>query len=264
MRTLLLHGLLAGLLAGLCAGTFAYAFGEPALDRAIGLEATSAVQPASHAHAAGAATGPAHAAAAGTGEAAPFGRGAQRSGLFLGAALYGIGIGALFALVYAAVFGRLLRGRPLPAAATLAGMAFVAVALVPALKYPARPPGIGSPETIEQRTWLFLAMICISIAAAVAAVRLARSAAARWSPRVSVPIGVLAFAAIATTAALSMPAVGEIPAGFPPSLLQDFQLASLGTQLVLWLALGLTFGLLSLRAVARERGGAALGEAGLR
>lgn len=236
MRTLLLRGLLAGLLAGLCAGTFAYAFGEPALDRAIALEETAAT----HSHAAGAAA------------AEPFGRDAQRGGLFLGAALYGIGIGALFALAYAAVFGRLLRGRPLPAAAALAGAAFVAVALVPALKYPARPPGVGSPETVETRTWLFLALIGICIAAAVAAVRIGRRAATRWSIRAAVPVGALTFAALSGAAALSMPSVSEIPDGFPPGVLQDVQLASLGTQLVLWLALGLAFGLLAARGRRQE------------
>jgi predicted cobalt transporter CbtA len=248
MRTLLLRGLLAGLLAGLAAGTFAYAFGEPSLDRAIAVETVPAAGGHEHAHA------PA-AAAASSAPAAdePFGRSGQRRGLFLAAALYGIGVGVLFALTYAALFGRLLRGRPLPAAAALGGTAFVVLALVPALKYPARPPGVGSPDTIEHRTLLFLAMVGISIAAAVAALRIGRAVAARWSARAALPAGALSFVAIAGAAALTMPSVSEIPAGFPPAVLHDFRLASLGTQLVLWLALGLTFGLLASRAATLQR-----------
>ena len=42
--------------------------------------------------------------------------------------------------------------------------------------------------------------------------------------------------------ALVMPIIDEVPAGFPGSALWSFRTASIGTQLVLWIALALIFG----------------------
>jgi len=56
---------------------------------------------------------------------------------------------------------------------------FVAIALVPDLKYPANPPSVGNPETIGIRTELFFVMLVISVAALVLAVALARRLSAR-------------------------------------------------------------------------------------
>ena len=46
-------------------------------------------------------------------------------------------------------------------------------------------------------------------------------------------------------AAWLMPIVNEVPADFPADTLWTFRIASLGTQLTLWMVLGLTFGALS-------------------
>ena len=46
--------------------------------------------------------------------------------------------------------------------------------LVPQLKYPANPPSVGEPETIDVRTALYFEMMLIAVAALVLAVLLGR------------------------------------------------------------------------------------------
>ena len=56
----------------------------------------------------------------------------------------------------------------------LAVAGFVAIYLVPNLKYPANPPSVGNPETIGMRTALYFVMIAISVAAISVPFRLKR------------------------------------------------------------------------------------------
>ncbi len=41
---------------------------------------------------------------------------------------------------------------------TVAGLGWVAIGAVPFVKYPANPPAVGDPETIDQRTWLWVVL----------------------------------------------------------------------------------------------------------
>ena len=86
-----------------------------------------------------------------------------------------IAIGGLFSLLFAFAWGRLGRLGHAASAALLAGASFVAIYLVPFLKYPANPPSVGNPDTIRYRTALYFGMIVISIVAMVAAVNLGAS-----------------------------------------------------------------------------------------
>src|ERR1700685_3878425 len=120
---LLLRGMLVGILAGLLAFGFARVFGEPAVDSAIAFEER---------------------AAAAKGEAPEpelVSREVQSTlGLLTGTLVYGAAIGGFFALVFAFAYGRMgsLGARETSALLALAG--FVAVILVPFIKYPANPP----------------------------------------------------------------------------------------------------------------------------
>lgn len=51
----------------------------------------------------------------------------------------------------------------------------------------------------------------------------------------------------------AMPEVDETHAGFPATVLYDFRIASIGTQVVLWASLGLVFGALVERVAGWER-----------
>ncbi len=243
--SLFVRGLLVGLLAGLLAGGFAFVVGEPQVDHAIALEeAAAAKESAGHDHASG---------EAGSAEAAPLvSRPGQKAGLFLALALYGAAVGGLFALVYAGVRGR-IAGLSEPAlAVALAGALFVAVVLVPFLKYPANPPAVGDPDTIGSRTTSYLLMLVVglvSLGTAAWAARSVRQSAPGWAPAIAAAVGFLVPVIVAF---LAMPTVDEVPTGFPASLLWDFRIAALGTQLVLWTGLGVVFAIVSDRAVNRS------------
>ena len=223
VRALILRGLIAGLIAGLAAGAFAFAFGEPLIDHAIAIE--KANEPNGHA------------------EAALVSRDGQRAGLFLATGLYGLGLGGLFALVFALVRGRVRARSDMWLSAGLAAALFVAVVLVPFLKYPAAPPGVGDPATITERTLLYLTMVATSLLALVSAWRAARGVpkhAAPWLPPMT---GLAVFAGIVAIVCTELPAVDGTPEGFPAGLLWDFRLTSLGVQVILWASLGLVFGI---------------------
>ncbi|MBB4919587.1 CbtA family protein [Streptosporangium saharense] len=229
---LIVRGMLVGLLAGLLAGVFAYTVGEPRVDRAIALEEAAA---ASSSHAEEAAE-PAHSHE----EEELVSRDGQRLGLFLALGLYGVALGGLFALVYAGVRGRVgPRSEPL-LAISLAAASFVAIVLVPFVKYPANPPAVGDPETINQRTVLYLVAVVIGIlavGAAAAAYRYVSSTEA-WPRWVA---GGAALLVPVAAAWILLPRIDEVPEGFPAGLLWDFRLASLGTQAVFWLGVGALF-----------------------
>jgi predicted cobalt transporter CbtA len=234
--------MLAGLAAGLLAFAFAYAFGEPQVQAAIDFEdhlARLAHEPAA---------------------AEEVSRGIQRTlGLLTGLVLMGVALGGVFALLFAWAYGRI---GPLGARATaalLALAAFVTVTLVPFTKYPANPPTVGNPDTIDRRTVLFVAMICISLLAFVAAARIRRGLLARLGAWNAATVAALAFVVVVAVAELVLPAVHETPAGFPADVLYRFRLASLGINAVLWTVIGLGFGLLAERVLAaRSPGGAAV------
>ncbi len=231
---LLLRGMLVGILAGLFAFGFARVFGEPHIDSAIAYEeamAEASGEPAEE-------------------EEELVSRETQAgAGLLTGSVVYGAAIGGLFSLVFAYVYGRVTSFGPRATAGLLAVAAFIAVVLVPALKYPATPPAVGNPETIGERTELFFVMLVVSIIAAVVAVALARrlwSQLGGWNAGI---FGGLAFIVIIAIAQYALPTVNEIPDGYSADLLWRFRTSSLGMHAVLWAVIGLAFGAVAERAL---------------
>jgi hypothetical protein len=168
--------------------------------------------------------------------------------------VYCTAFGGLFALVFAAANGRVGNCSPRAVAALLAGAGFVAVYLVPVLKYPANPPSVGQPDTIGHRTALYFAMMLVSVAAMVGAVMLRNALARRhgaWSAALTAGAGYLV---VVFAAQLLLPAINEVPEVFPAVVLWNFRIASLGMQAVMWTTLGLLFGWLTERAAARDHG----------
>ncbi|HEY9347752.1 MAG TPA: CbtA family protein [Inquilinus sp.] len=248
--SLLLRGMLVGVLAGLLAFGFARIYGEPQVDRAIALEGTLG-----HSHDHGD-----HADATPTGGEAEEPEVVSREtqaglGLLTGAVVYGAAIGGLFALVFAFTYGRVGRLDARATAALLALAAFIALVVVPGLKYPANPPAVGNPDTIGERTTLFFIMLAISIAALTLAVNLALGLARRHGGWTAGLIAATVYVAIIAIAQVALPAVNEVPEGFPADLLWQFRIASLGMHAVLWTTIGLTFGVLAERSFARRTGG---------
>jgi len=143
---LLRRGLLIGLLAGFVAGGFAFVFGEPRVQDAIDIEAAASARASA-------------APVLGSVSDWAVGRPEQRAGLFLGSMLYGACVGALFTLAFALVRGRGAARDDWQLSTRLAAGLFAALVLVPFLKYPANPPGVGDPDSFAERTWLYLAML---------------------------------------------------------------------------------------------------------
>jgi hypothetical protein len=258
VRSLLIRGMLVGVVAGLLAFAFARVFGEPGVDSAIAFEESmqpAEAAPSTPASAQGSFTpvpsspGMAHDHGGGSGaEEVLFSRDTQAGlGLFTGVVVYGAALGGLFALVFAFVHGRLSRLGPQALAALIASVAFVAIVVVPALKYPASPPAVGLGETIGYRTALFLVMLAVSLAAVVVAA-IVRNALLERLGRWNAGLAAAAlFILIVGVAMALLPGIDEVPEHFPATVLWQFRIASLGTQAVLWAVIGLGFGLLTER-----------------
>lgn len=229
-RTLLVKGLLVGVLAGLLAAAFAWAFGEPPLGLAVAVEA-HARQMAGHAAAAEAVS-----------------RAVQSTaGLVAGILIYGSALGGVFALAFAAAYGRTGGLSARATAAVLAAAGFVTLVLVPQIKYPANPPPIGDPATIGLRTALYFTMLALSVIAAVAALSAGRQLVRRlgaWNGGIAAGLLYVVMVAVAMRI---LPGVDEVPEDFPATVLWHFRIASLGTEAVLWATLGLVFGALAER-----------------
>lgn len=224
---LLLKGMLAGLIAGLVTFFFFKVFGEPWVEHAIALEEQAA-----------AATSEGMAMA----EPELVSRATQAgAGLLTGVLVYGAAIGGLFAISFAFANGRLGRLDPRATVMLLAGLAFVAVILVPALKYPANPPAVGSGDTIDARTQLYFAMMAISLLAAIAAVALAewlRTAAGGWYASL---IAGCAYVIVVMLASIALPSINEVPETFPANTLWNFRFASLSGHVIFWIGLAIAF-----------------------
>jgi hypothetical protein len=215
----LLSALLAGLAAGVLATLVAWAAVEPALDRAIGLEEEQAEGEPGHAH-----------------EASPVPRSVQRTvGLAAGTVAVAAAAGLACGVVgIAAARGGSAR-EALRGAREAALLGGYAVGLVPALAYPANPPGVGDPDTAGERTLAYLGAVAFGLTGALAAVLLRRLLGQHRGR-----IGRLAFAAVlaggagAAVVLLEPVSPGE---GYPADLLWEFRRGSLLVQAGLWLAL---------------------------
>ena len=178
-------------------------------------------------------------------------RGTQIFGGALGVILVSVALGVVFATTFAAVRHRLPGRNDWQRSVTWAATAFVVVYLVPFLKYPPNPPAVGDPNTIDERTILYFAVLAWSIGAAFLALRLGRwtrtrqhpdparqtAVAAVWIGRVAVGFIVLPGSPDAVTA--------------PATLIWRFRVASAGGALALWSVTGVVFGMLSQTAARR-------------
>ena len=222
--------MLVGLLAGFLAFAFARWVGEPEVERAITFE-TRMDQAKGEAP-----------------EPEMVSRQVQKSlGLLSGVVVYGTAIGGLFGLIFAFAYGRIGITHPRTLSAVLAALGFVAIVLVPTLKYPANPPSVGRPETIGVRTAAFFLLIVFSVAAMVLALQVRRKFSIRLGDWNSSLLAGALFLLIMGIVCYVLPVVDEVPAGFPVTLMWRFRIASLGIQAVMWATLGILFGWLTER-----------------
>jgi hypothetical protein len=230
--------MLSGLLAGLVTVVFAQVFGEPLVDEAMAFED----------HLRELAGNPP--------EPELVSRALQSTvGLLTGIVIYACALGGIFALVFAYARGRVGRIGGRGVAALLAAAAFVVLFLVPQIKYPANPPSIGDPETIQARTALYFGVIVWSVAAAVAALLVGRRILPRLGVWNATLCGGAVYVAAIAVAMAAFPIVNEVPREFPATLLWQFRVVSLGGHAVLLTTLGLVFGAWSERPTEAAESG---------
>lgn len=242
---LLLNGMMAGILAGIIAFSFAHFFGEPQVDRAISFEETLAAQHSS-------AGGEHHHDHDADGEV--FSRGTQSgAGLLSGMILFSAAMGGALALVWSLCWQRTgpVGARALALALAMGG--FLIMSLMPGLKYPPNPPAVGDATTIGYRTMLYFVMLLVSAVIVVTAAWSAHQLRARLGSWNAALWGLLAGLAMLIVACLLMPAINEVPHGFSADVLWRFRLSSFGTQLTLWCATGLLFGVFAEKTVQNPR-----------
>lgn len=252
--TLLLRGMLIGIVAGLLCFSFLKIIGEPQVDRAIAFE-TQLDEAKAHADAqaliAKGLTAPKEEPELGL-----VSRRVQAGiGLFTGVMIYNVAFGGLFALAFGLAYGRMGEFDPRTTAVLLAALGFIAVYVVPNIKYPANPPAVGEPATIGMRTALYFSMIAISLAAVIAAGMLRLRLLAGHGPWNAFLIAAGAYLIVVIVVGLALPPVNEVPAEFPAVVLWRFRIASAGAQLVMWTTIGLLFGAQAERVLARPPGG---------
>jgi predicted cobalt transporter CbtA len=247
VRTFLVRGMLVGIVAGLLSFGFLKIYGEPQVDRAIAFEERMDQEKAEFAKR--------HGMPAAEEQPELVSRPVQAGlGLFIAVMVYSAAFGGLFGLAFAFAQGRMpgeLSPRAL--AALLALIGFIAIYLVPNLKYPASPPSVGNPETIGARTALYFGMIGISLVATVGAMSFRRMLTARYGPWNATLIVVAYYLVVMVVAALLLPTVNEVPDEFPAVVLWKFRVASLTAQIIMWTTLGLLFGALTQRAMVLRK-----------
>ena len=232
---LILRGLIIGIVAGLLAFGYAKVYGEPNVAAAVHLEGVHEEAERAAIIAAGKTPPPE--------EPEMFSRDIQTGvGLLTGVVGVGAGIGVLFGVLFAFANGRLGSLGPKSTAALVALMGLVTAYVVPALKYPANPPTVGSPETIKLRTGLYFLMIALSLIATLVGLflrgRLIPKLGA-WSASV---VAAFVYLALLFLVFYLLPSINEVPSDFPAPTLWNFRIASLGIQTVLWGSVGLLFG----------------------
>jgi hypothetical protein len=145
-----------------------------------------------------------------------FSRSVQENfGAAVGIAGFGIVMGVLFAVTYTVVRAVLARRglRPDPTGLALlvaAGM-FVAIALVPGLKYPANPPGVGLHDTAAARSSAFVVITTISVVSASAALAAGLAWSRRWGGWPASILAIGGYLAVMLSPMVLLPSFHEVP-----------------------------------------------------
>ncbi len=172
----------------------------------------------------------------------------QKAGAFAGGAIYGAGLASLFGVVFVFARSKLPGKNNKQKAILLAGIMWLVLFLMVALKYPANPPAVGDPETIYYRETLYVGYILISgLAALGMAVIWIRTR--MYSKKIIIP---LMYAAIMVTAYVVMPSNPD-KIEISMDLIQTFRILTAITIGVFWGTLGIIFGSLWDKFLFREQ-----------
>ena len=220
--------LLSGAIAGTLLGLINQVVVEPYIDKAIGIQTQRAID-------AGQAIDPMQQSNY---------RMWQKGGEIVAATIYGISLSALFGVVFA--YSRnsklLPRSNNKVKVLVLAGIMFIVLFLVPSLKYPANPPGVGDPKTIYLREGLYMGFILSSGFTALGLAFVYRKFEnnnALWSKKkLMLP---LIYAIVMVIAYVSFPQNPD-KVTIPMDLLTSFRIAATFTIGIFWGLMGIILG----------------------
>lgn len=223
MRKILQIGAVSGLAAGVAIAAFTATVGRSPMRDALDLEESLTHDDGGVAH------------------EDLFTRGVQEIGGALGLVVFGLALGIIYMIVWAATSRRLMSRSAMASAIQLGSLGFVSVVLVPFLKYPANPPAVGNPDTVNERTVQYLAVLAFSVLLVVLIWQLRErdrgsSVAKAWKTAIAYALGLL----VIFLAMPSSPDAVEAPA----ELVWRFRLASIGSLAVGWTVLALVAGTL--------------------
>lgn len=227
--------LLAGAIAGTILGAINQVVVEPYIDHAIELEM---LQQNTTAQSGQVITNPAEFAAY---------RFWQKGGEIIAGTILGLSIGSLYGIVFAYTRGSISgTNNNKKKALIVAGIMWLVLFLMPALKYPPNPPAVGNPETIYYRQSLYVAFLAISGFSALGLAFLYRKmmvAPSNNTKKKVIIIPSAVYAAIMAGAYLAMPANPD-PINAPIDLVIGFRITSAITISMFWAVLGVIFGAL--------------------
>lgn len=174
-----------------------------------------------------------------------FDRNTQVIGGMLAAVLVALALGVVFAIVFARLRARLPGHTDFGRALTLALAGFVVVSLLPAIKYPANPPAVGDPETVNVRTEYYFSFLAAAILVTLAVLALRRRLPSHWPASWATTVSaVLVITGYGLLVGVWPGSPDSIPADVPAGLIWQFRLSSLAELATLWATLGVVTGLL--------------------
>jgi predicted cobalt transporter CbtA len=162
----------------------------------------------------------------------------QRGGEIAAGTILGVSLGSLFGMVFAYSRSSIPARNNTKKALILAGIMWLVLFVVPALKYPGNPPAVGNPDTLSYRQSLYITYLTISGFGALGLALLYRKLGTMQAKKFIIPA---VYAAVMILAYLAMPPnPDEITA--PMDLVIGFRLASGFTMSVFWGLLGIILG----------------------
>jgi hypothetical protein len=222
--TFIFVSLLSGVIAGVILAGVSYFVAEPFIDQAIGIEVDNSIA---------------------SGEVVDFDelssyRVWQKEGTFAAGVFLGLTYGAILGIIYVISRKYLPSSSDRKKALILAAIMCLSLYIVPFIKYPANPPGVGDSETIGLRDSLYtsyqLASGLIALSVSILMYKLQRISYIKYV----IPVFYLGL--VASIYAVFPANPDEITA--PMDLVNAFRAVTFGTMVMFYLVLGTIFGIM--------------------
>jgi predicted cobalt transporter CbtA len=239
---LLKRYLLAGLVAGILCALYLRILGEPVIRAGLDFEDSLPRE------------GPA--------DPELFTRSQQVIGGMVAIVFVGLILSFLFATLYSFLRHRFVDGRgDVKTSAAVAGVAFLLTVVVPWIRYPFLPPGMGNGDTVFKRGFWELLLIATCIVAFVVVELLVARLKGRVSDNARWILAIVAPVVVIGAIMFVFPSVSDpYPQGIPAQLIWSFRIRSLGSYALFWAIIGLFGGWLVSQIASSPNNGSAISQ----